>query len=279
MAKVFLIDSENVGDSWIELMGNEDLSSSKFLVFYTGNSPRIQYEHAIQLMKLESKPEFIPCFEGSNALDFQLVSYLGYQLREEPEQEMIIVSNDTGFDAVVRFWSERSMDVKRLAVKDFNGSDVEKKEEPVSAGGITIPPAASESKQVNGVSVSELYTVVNCIGKKNLAFIHLAYTHLYGNEKGKELYRYMKNNGFAVPAVQWKPETKVRKFCELVFKHCNASGTAVPSDLYAYLYTAVGSNGDEKPIHKKLVQKYGEPAATELHKILKPFYKSIAKIK
>ncbi len=71
------------------------------------------YQQTIQLMNSANKPEFIECHEGSNALDFQLVSYLGYELCADRTKEMIIVSKDTGFDAVVHFWQERGMQVKK----------------------------------------------------------------------------------------------------------------------------------------------------------------------
>ncbi|MDO4649955.1 MAG: PIN domain-containing protein [Eubacteriales bacterium] len=112
MAKIYYIDSENVGDSWIELL---EESEARFLVFYTGHSPRIAYPQVKQLMNASTKPEFIECHEGNNGLDFQLVTYLGYELHADNTNEMMIVSNDTGFDAVVSFWSERGMNVSSVA--------------------------------------------------------------------------------------------------------------------------------------------------------------------
>ena len=107
MEKIYYIDSENVGDSWIELLDELTQLDSRLIVFYTKHSPRMTYQQTIQLMNSANKPEFIECHEGSNALDFQLVSYLGYELCADRTKEMIIVSKDTGFDAVVHFWQER----------------------------------------------------------------------------------------------------------------------------------------------------------------------------
>ena len=77
MEKIYYIDSENVGDSWIELLDELTQLDSRLIVFYTKHSPRMTYQQTIQLMNSANKPEFIECHEGSNALDFQLVSYLG----------------------------------------------------------------------------------------------------------------------------------------------------------------------------------------------------------
>lgn len=87
-------------------------------VFYTQKSPHMSYENVRLLKETEKEAIFIKCFEGSNALDFQLVTQLGYMLCENPEYQYIIVSNDTGFDAAVRYWIARKMPVSRLSGKE-----------------------------------------------------------------------------------------------------------------------------------------------------------------
>ena len=53
---------------------------------------------------------------GKNALDFQLSSLLGYVIKENEgyEDEFIIVSRDTGFDAVLEFWKNRGIKLSRV---------------------------------------------------------------------------------------------------------------------------------------------------------------------
>jgi hypothetical protein len=48
----------------------------------------------------------------------QLVTELGFRMSRDEECEYVIVSNDTGFDAVVRYWTRREMSVRRLSGKD-----------------------------------------------------------------------------------------------------------------------------------------------------------------
>ncbi len=51
-------------------------------------------------------PEFIHCDNGTdNALDFQLSTYLGSLTVKNPDDNLIIVTRDTGFDVVVKFWA------------------------------------------------------------------------------------------------------------------------------------------------------------------------------
>ena len=90
------------------------------IVFYTQKSPHMNYENVRLLKETEKEAEFIKCFEGSNALDFQLVTQLGYMLCENQENCYVIVSNDTGFDAAVRYWKQRNMPVQRISGKELS---------------------------------------------------------------------------------------------------------------------------------------------------------------
>ncbi len=112
-----MVDSENVGDVWVPLLVSSQ-SDDRVLVFYTQKSPHMNYENVRMLKETEKEAVFIKCFEGSNALDFQLVTELGYRLREDADCEYVIVSNDTGFDAAVRYWAARRQPVSRLSGKE-----------------------------------------------------------------------------------------------------------------------------------------------------------------
>ena len=85
MKNIFFVDSENVGDSWIELfdyLKGEDI----ILVFYTDKSPNMSYANLITLKQSPFFPEFIMCENGTeNSLDFQLVTYLGSYTVKNPE--------------------------------------------------------------------------------------------------------------------------------------------------------------------------------------------------
>lgn len=278
MSKIYFVDSENVGDAWIDLLLADP--NGTFLIFYTSHSPRIDYEHAIALMNAKNKPKFIRCYEGSNALDFQLVSYLGYQLRSKNTDEMVIVSNDTGFDAVVHFWSEQNRAITRLTSSNIPTPEIKTEPTPVSEEKATPSSSVDTDTEqtVSGVDLKELYTIINCVSSKESSYIHLAYVHFYGIKKGEDLYKYMRQEKFAAPSVSWKKETRFKKFCELIFKYCNTTDTEVPSDFVAYLYTNLTRADDKKSLNRKLQTQYPHQGM-QLHKILKPFYKTLLKIK
>lgn len=127
----FLVDSENVNDNWLMLfdMADED---DKIIVFYTKKSPHMSYMSVIRLMENNKiNIRFEESYEGTNALDFQLVSYMGYLMgcagsfsenkcdtasAESCADEYIIMSNDTGYDPAVRFWKDKGFAVRRFNV-------------------------------------------------------------------------------------------------------------------------------------------------------------------
>lgn len=127
----FLVDSENVNDNWLMLfdMADED---DEIVVFYTKKSPHMSYMSVIRLIENNSiNVRFEECYEGTNALDFQLVSYMGYLMgcagsfsenkcdassAKSCADEYIIMSNDTGYDPAVRFWKDKGFAVRRFNV-------------------------------------------------------------------------------------------------------------------------------------------------------------------
>ena len=127
--KHYLIDSENVGDFWIPLL-ELPADSAELIVFYTKNSPHMSYDSLIKLKESDRKVTFIKCYEGTNALDFQLCSELGFLIAQNPGDEFIIVTNDTGYDAAVKYWRRTGYDAavkywrrKEYSVKRIAGKD------------------------------------------------------------------------------------------------------------------------------------------------------------
>ena len=115
--KYYLVDSENVNDNWLMLLDLSD-ETDKIIVFYTKNSPHMSYSSVIKLLGCTREIKFEECNEGNNALDFQLISYLGYLMKNEElkDSEFIVMSNDTGYDPAVNFWKKRGFPVNRINV-------------------------------------------------------------------------------------------------------------------------------------------------------------------
>lgn len=127
----FLVDSENVNDNWLMLFDMAD-ADDEIIVFYTKKSPHMSYMSVIRLIENNKiNIRFEESYEGTNALDFQLVSYMGYLMgcagsfsenkcdaasAESCADEYIIMSNDTGYDPAVRFWKDKGFAVRRFNV-------------------------------------------------------------------------------------------------------------------------------------------------------------------
>lgn len=122
--KIYLVDTENVGSTWKELLPAK-ANADQILLFFTDNSPYVSYNDLQLILQYPNQFEMIKCNPGKNGLDFQLVSYLGYLLKTASKSNYIIVSNDCGFDAVVKFWQDRGMSVIRSNVYHVLQPDAE----------------------------------------------------------------------------------------------------------------------------------------------------------
>ncbi len=113
---IYLVDSENLNDAWVGAisdLGNRD----QIFVFYTENSANMSVASISQLTARENQVIWKRCFTGTNALDFQLVSQLGALIARHPRDTFIILSNDTGYDPVVRYWTVEGIKISRTSVQ------------------------------------------------------------------------------------------------------------------------------------------------------------------
>lgn len=111
-----LIDYENESGKVLEGISLIGLKrTDKIILFYTVKAAKITMEFHKELEKIKAKKEYeIVEADGLNALDFQLSSFLGYCIRENPKDDYYIISKDKGFECVCRFWRNRGISVKRL---------------------------------------------------------------------------------------------------------------------------------------------------------------------
>jgi hypothetical protein len=127
LEKYYLIDFENVstgGFSGCELLGNDD----HIHVFFTDKSTKfdlnILHRHKAATLEIHK----VPC--GNQSADMHIVSYLGYLVGKNTGKdfECIIVSKDTDFDNVIKFWTEaEGVSVRRSPVIKSDNADGKKK--------------------------------------------------------------------------------------------------------------------------------------------------------
>jgi hypothetical protein len=117
---VYLIDTENVRSVWTLLLDNMT-AQDKIYVFFTMNSGNVSYENLNGILSSGKQVELMECFTGKNGLDFQLVSYLGFLIRDNESAEYIIISDDGGYDAAIRFWEKKGFKVSRKTAAEVTG--------------------------------------------------------------------------------------------------------------------------------------------------------------
>lgn len=288
--KYYLVDSENVNDNWLMLL---DLAEpeDKIIVFYTKNSPHMSYASVIKLIEQNRPIHFEECYAGNNGLDFQLVSYLGYLLKDNQgmENEFLIMSNDADFDCVVRFWKDRKFPVKRINVNyckqwfqqqkedtvsivDTELKEVDKIELPLQ---VPIKETESLSKRFDFNKV-EVDTFINCIGKGNLTVIHETLVHVYGQKQGQKIYKTVKDKTYPLDEISYKRKDKVKHFSDIIFNHSEIEN---PGDFVGFLEKNKDKTKNLNSIRAAIVKSYGEINGMKMYSLFKPYFKIISALK
>ncbi len=189
-----MVDTENVGSSWKHLLEHKQ-ANDRVLLFYTENSPHISYLDLEFICKYHDAFEMIRCNTGKNALDFQLVSYLGYLMKSAPKTRYIILSNDTGYDPMIHFWNAKSVKLSRLNSNDLESVEpVRKKMEVVKVENDKeklVRSTISELK-LNKDQIKKLETLLFKEDLGELRDVHNEITQLFGMELGSQVYRTIK---------------------------------------------------------------------------------------
>lgn len=109
----YFVDYENVNTEGLQ--GIEALTASdEVVVFYSEHADRLTFDLHRRINESKAQVSYFKVSAcKKNALDFQLVSYLGYLVAQNPGQRFCIISRDTGFQSVVRFWAEQQIAIEQ----------------------------------------------------------------------------------------------------------------------------------------------------------------------
>lgn len=178
---IYLVDTENVGSSW-KILLEKKTKNDKIYLFYTENSPHISYADMLEIVQYPNAFEAIPCCTGKNALDFQLASYLGFLVKSAPKTQYCIFSKDTGYDALVSFWSEKGYSVQRLDAVSF---EQQKKEETKSKAQTTSLTTMDDQD-------AKIVRDILARNHEELLDIHNELVQTFGMKKGSVMYKQLK---------------------------------------------------------------------------------------
>lgn len=110
---IYLVDMENIPHAWGKLL-DACTDRDRFVLFYTEQVSQVPITLMEKVTGSPAAVEYIRCRGGTNGLDFQLVTEMGYRVARDPSAEYIIVSQDHGFDVVVDYWNERGVPTRRI---------------------------------------------------------------------------------------------------------------------------------------------------------------------
>ena len=311
--KHYLVDSENVNDNWLMLLDMAD-ENDEIIIFYTKNSPHMAYASVIKLLQEKRTIQFEACFEGQNALDFQLISYLGYLIGTDPSEssEFIVMSNDTGFDPAVRFWKKKGFVVNRINVNYCKLGLQRQKEDVVRTVEEKLPftdsaseeetslpvqavkeapqekPEALPSEDVHsedlrsedfhlaGFPKEEVDTFINCFGKTNLVALHETFVHVYGQEQGQLIYKTVKDDSYSFTAEAYSHQDKIRHFTDIIFAHSDVKD---PGNFVSFLDSNKDKTKNLNGIRAIIIRTYGKDNGMKYYSLFKPYFKMISALK
>ena len=290
--KHYLVDSENVNDNWLMLLELAD-EKDEMIIFYTKNSPHMSYSSVIKLLQQRRTLQFEECYEGQNALDFQLISYLGYLIGKDEDKtsEFIVMSNDTGFDPAVRYWKQKGFLVNRINVNYCKLTLQRHKEAPSGNIEEELPftePAAEESalpaapvketspeKSID-FNKAEVDTFINCFGKNNPVALQETFVHVYGQEQGQIIYKTVKDDSYSYTPETFTGQDRIQHFTNIIFAHSDVQD---PGDFVQFLDNNKSKSKNLNGIRASIIKAYGKENGMKYYSLFKPYFKMISALK
>lgn len=147
--KLYLIDTENTGSAHSCVFDLIQPGDRVYLFYTDANSGiSVPVTDMAKATRKHVRVDAVPCRSGKNALDFQLSSYIGYLAgllgQKGPDgpdsPQFVIISGDSGYDALIPFWGMRGINVSRK-------SALECQAETVTPAGITCPHCHNQVKR------------------------------------------------------------------------------------------------------------------------------------
>ncbi|MBQ8923072.1 MAG: hypothetical protein IJ060_13110 [Oscillospiraceae bacterium] len=104
--RLFLIDYENVNSAGLHGIA-QAAPDDRVILFYSHAANTLSFEIMDEMVNSGIMPERV-CLEhsGKNALDFQLVTFLGYLIAKDKADAYYIISRDAGYQAAIAFCQE-----------------------------------------------------------------------------------------------------------------------------------------------------------------------------
>lgn len=281
--KYYLIDFDNVNTSK-DLKGWETFTADYYIyLFYTADKAKID----VSLANKHGKAgfEYIEVPEGKQSLDMHLVSLLGFLVNKDKDGEYVIVSKDTDYDKIIKFWQSR----ENINITKCAKITPLKPEKIVADDGFAKAKTAlngeiqrflSEQKYDESDIATVTKIVLECLGKDDFtANVHNELTKVYTN--GSDVYNDIKSllkkyssikKAEVKEAVASAPTgTKKNKPSDEIRKILKTAKT--DADIINYVGNIFDSHYKEKDykqrIYRAVVSKYGQNQGLDIYNKIK----------
>lgn len=145
---VYLVDFENIPYAWAEYF-NVATAYDEFILFYGRKCPtHLSFALLQALVEGRTKVKCVPCYDGDNAMDFQLCSELGFHIAQHGSCSYAIISKDTGYDPVVNHWRDLGVSIKRV-VPQVSGEKALKAIFPKTYLSVLASPSPAKKKSAS----------------------------------------------------------------------------------------------------------------------------------
>lgn len=136
-----LVDFENVQPRNLGLLRG---GGFRIKVFLGSQQGKLELEFVKAMQAFGEDAEYVQMAgNGKNALDFHLAYFLGKLSAEHPGAAFSIISNDTGFDPLVRYLKAQGIDCKRSG----KVTDIPHLKAQAEAAGLAAPPAPAPARK------------------------------------------------------------------------------------------------------------------------------------
>ncbi len=142
----YLVDYENVRCD--DLMGISRLrEGDRVILFYSEKADKISIGLHRRIMECKAAIEYRKADVGAkDALDFQLVTYLGYLIAAAPAERFCVISNDHGFEYAANFWRKQKFDVRLMpSIVAFDITPPEEAPAAAEAEAVTAPAPETDA--------------------------------------------------------------------------------------------------------------------------------------
>ncbi len=292
--RYYLIDTENVGDRWLELP--EKLKKKeKVITFYTENHSK-HMEKFFMKQAHNPKIQWLECATGSNALDYQLIGVLSYLIAQHPKAAFCIFSNDKDYQTTIDFWKSRNIEITQKGFETNKKKSKKKKDKKKksSASNSNTPSAPSKkaassdkaapsgkaaSPNCKGTEEDQIIEIARSLPTSDLNGWYNILTVIFGQERGREWYRKFRQDA------QWRKSlsqhcvgdarTRSIRLVQTVFNFYGFEKSHAED-----AYKIIHSHGfkDLSAIKVSFDRKFGARTAQSYYRSLRPLVKVLKKI-